>query len=398
MSSPASVFELSTRVLEARRPRAPTSQPQARPINQRPKTPQELLDSFMDWYQNGLPVYPSYLKGTVYEQLANEQYKIYCKKRSTDPGIPRNPSQTQSNALDYPKSLRAMSTLQIQDTLTERLVANDLRLPTAWNPDQKGEFVEMSQDHLQLSYEGIGKKDSDIAAVRANFPMRHQCGIYYFEVEIISKGVDGHIGIGFCWPSSKLNRLPGWEVHSWGYHGDDGHIFSGPETSRKYGPKFSTGDIIGCGVDFRDMTAFYTKNGVHLGTAFKNITGNILYPFVGFKTKGEKIRANFGSQKYKYDIEQYIKSERTQMQDSVYQSTPLCLDPARPAKVDRPSIEESKSKDVMNALVLDYLDYYGYYNTAQALKASSVKSKLAGDEAVLTKTESADTRNRYGKY
>lgn len=58
-------------------------------------------------------------------------------------------------------------------------------------------------------YIGAGKDDTDISAVRSNFPFRPQCGLFYFEVEIISKGVDGHIGIGFCWSNSTLDRLPG---------------------------------------------------------------------------------------------------------------------------------------------------------------------------------------------
>lgn len=39
--------------------------------------------------------------------------------------------------------------------------------------------------------------------------MKKQCGIYYFEVQIISKGIDGHIAIGFCRKINSLDRLPG---------------------------------------------------------------------------------------------------------------------------------------------------------------------------------------------
>jgi len=38
---------------------------------------------------------------------------------------------------------------------------------------------------------GTGKNDSDAAAVRANHPMPYQCGLFYFEVTIISKGQSG---------------------------------------------------------------------------------------------------------------------------------------------------------------------------------------------------------------
>ena len=57
----------------------------------------------------------------------------------------------------------------------------------------------------------------------------------------------------------------GWEPDSWGYHGDDGHSFCCSGTGKPYGPMFTTGDTIGCCLNFRDGTAFYTKNGKHLG-------------------------------------------------------------------------------------------------------------------------------------
>lgn len=39
--------------------------------------------------------------------------------------------------------------------------------------------------------------------------MRPQCGVYYFEMHVLSKGNDGFIGIGFCTPDTVLERLPG---------------------------------------------------------------------------------------------------------------------------------------------------------------------------------------------
>lgn len=62
-----------------------------------------------------------------------------------------------------------------------------------------------------------------------------------------------------------LNRLPGWETDSWAYHGDDGYSFSQTASGKNYGPKFGFGDVIGCGINYRTGTAFFTKNGVHLG-------------------------------------------------------------------------------------------------------------------------------------
>lgn len=77
------------------------------------------------------------------------------------------------------------------------------------------------------------------------------------------------IGIGFSSKSVALSRTPGWEPESWGYHGDDGHCFASQNVGKHYGPTFSAGDVIGCGVNFRTGSAFFTKNGVNLGMSME---------------------------------------------------------------------------------------------------------------------------------
>ena len=48
-------------------------------------------------------------------------------------------------------------------------------------------------------------------------------------------------GVGFSTGSVALNRLPGWETHSYGYHGDDGMAFHSCGTGKPYGPVYATG-------------------------------------------------------------------------------------------------------------------------------------------------------------
>ena len=82
-------------------------------------------------------------------------------------------------------------------------------LPTHWNSKDKCSLIELSRHGLRAHYTGSGKSDGEAAAVRSNFCIPSQCGVYYFEVSIISKGRDGYIGIGFCSQTVSLIRLPG---------------------------------------------------------------------------------------------------------------------------------------------------------------------------------------------
>ena len=63
--------------------------------------------------------------------------------------------------------------------------------------------------------------------------------------------------------------LIGQENNSWGYHSDNGYFFYPSKYTSKYGksygPLFTTGDTIGCYLNFKNNIIFYTKNGVHLG-------------------------------------------------------------------------------------------------------------------------------------
>ncbi|KAK4514601.1 U4/U6-U5 snRNP complex subunit prp31 [Mucor velutinosus] len=261
------------------------------------------------------------------------------------------------------------------DSFKLSLVMQDLRLPSAWDLKAKGENIDISRDYMQLTYRGNGKDESDVASVRANYAMRKQCGIYYFEIKVISKGVDGHIGIGFCRRINSLDRFPGWEEHSWGYHGENGHVFSGPGTEKAYGPKYGTGDIIGCGIDFRDMSAFYTKNGIYLGSAFKKVKDTELFPFVGFKTPGEKIEANFGAKPFKFDIYQLLANEKRGLLGRI------ALKPALTSSRFK-IVNNSLANNLADNVVMEYLKHNGYHKAATSLQASIIqKGNLPSVEA-----------------
>ncbi|XP_050294518.1 ran-binding protein 9 [Anthonomus grandis grandis] len=224
-------------------------------------------------------------------------------------------------------------------------------LPRAWSTKEKFNFIGLSQGNLRVHYKGHGNSHKDAASIQATHPIPAACGLYYFEVKIVSKGRDGYMGIGLSAQGVNLNRLPGWDKQSYGYHGDDGHSFCSSGTGQPYGPTFTTGDVIGCGVNLIDNTCFYTKNGHHLGTAFHNLPPN-LYPTVGLQTPGEVIDANFGQEPFVFDIEDMMRELRARTKQEIK---------------DFPSTgNQSVWQAILNKMVSTYLVHHGYCNTAEA--------------------------------
>lgn len=97
----------------------------------------------------------------------------------------------------------------------------DTPLPRCWSSKDKYNFIGLSQNNLRVHYKGIlsrngiffvvtrsssiiyrvphwsplgyGKTHKDAASVRATHAIPSACGLYYFEVKIVSKGRDGYV-------------------------------------------------------------------------------------------------------------------------------------------------------------------------------------------------------------
>uniref|UniRef100_A0A8C4XC27 RAN binding protein 9 n=1 Tax=Erpetoichthys calabaricus TaxID=27687 RepID=A0A8C4XC27_ERPCA len=248
-------------------------------------------------------------------------------------------------------------------------------LPRSWSPKDKFSYIGLSQNNLRVHYKGHGKTPKDAASVRATHPIPAACGIYYFEVKIVSKGRDGYMGIGLSAQGVNMNRLPGWDKHSYGYHGDDGHSFCSSGTGQPYGPTFTTGDVIGCCVNLINNTCFYTKNGHSLGIAFTDLPPN-LYPTVGLQTPGEVVDANFGQHPFVFDIEDYMREWRSKIQ----------------TQIDRFPIGEREGEwqTMIQKMVSSYLVHHGYCATAEAFAKST-------DQAVHEELASIKNRQKIQK-
>jgi hypothetical protein len=185
---------------------------------------------------------------------AREEHKISRKSSVSFRGVVQDPVERMPAGL-----------LSGSQSSSEEEVDIFKGLPSKWSDTDKWTGLEVLGDGSEVRFSGVCKTSDEAASIRTDYPMPIECGLYYYEVTILSRCKEGLIGIGFSGRRTALNRLPGWEAESWAYHGDDGYSFSCSANGKGYGPKFVSQDVIGCGINFRTGHAFFTKNGVHLG-------------------------------------------------------------------------------------------------------------------------------------
>ncbi|KAI0321007.1 hypothetical protein OF83DRAFT_1168849 [Amylostereum chailletii] len=261
-----------------------------------------------------------------------------------------------------------------------------LRLPTRWSEQDRHPYLSVSPDGRELHNNGTAAVDN-VGLARANHPIPPACGIYYFEIDVLSKSQKSHVSIGFTTSENRLNKLPGWDKNSWGYHSDDGHSFAAEKTGMTYGPVFGGGDTVGAGIDFSQNRAFFTKNGTLIGYVFDNIgiPPTSLYPSVGLRYTGESIRANFGQQPFRFDIDEHVQGQRDAVWAEIQRGPinwSVLNHPSKTEADDEPALGEEDrepgmgvgemGREAMGKLVLGYLIHHGYAKTAQAFEKQLV--------------------------
>ncbi|KAJ3317492.1 Ran-binding protein 9 [Boothiomyces sp. JEL0866] len=223
-------------------------------------------------------------------------------------------------------------------------------LPTCFSLKTKNQYVDLEPGNLQMIYTGSGKTESDAGVVLGNVPIP-SIGIYYYEVYIVSKGRDGYISVGLSSHNKTSTKLPGVEDGTFGYFAQDGKKYNVKNSS--YGPTYTTGDVIGSFKDFPD----------------------VLYPCVGIRTPGEIIKANFGREEFKFDITQYIREQSQKLHQ----------------QIDQIQIGN------ITQLVLEYLVYSGYTETAKVFYETGLKNREILDQSggfnSVKHTESLSIRN-----
>ncbi|KAL8916389.1 MAG: hypothetical protein Q9208_008536 [Pyrenodesmia sp. 3 TL-2023] len=305
---------------------------------------------------------PSYLRRSKYiERLQTAREAKAAAQRDALPTQPRRSGalSSRSSTASLPKlapSHRGM-TYEVIEHQPPEDNGGLTPLPSKWVERDKNQAVEIGSDGLDVRFVGgVKLHENEAAATRTDHPMPVQGGLYYYEVTIVSKGKEGLIGIGFSGPKVSLERLPGWEPDSWGWHGDDGNTFCCQVTGKAYGPKFTTGDVVGCGVNFMTGCAFFTKNGVLQGNAFRDLKDINVYPSVGMRRPQAHVTVNFGQTPFVFDIDEMMRRERDNIGEEInaYEYTTPSLH-ARPDE-----------NAFLKELVAQFLVHDGFVETAKA--------------------------------
>ncbi|KAL4878261.1 hypothetical protein BJY04DRAFT_209332 [Aspergillus karnatakaensis] len=320
---------------------------------------------------------PSYLRNSRYIARLDAA-------RRAKPASQRDAASVSSVQGSLPRiapSYRGMT----YDIIDREPVGDDdqpMPLPSRWSDAERYTALELPNEGWEVRYTGpASKQDHEAAAVRADHPMPPQCGIYYFEITIHSKPKEGMIGIGFSSSKASVERLPGWEQESWAYHGDDGKAFFGESQGqgRQYGPTFGVADTVGCGVNFSTGCAFFTKNGVFLGNAFRELRNFKVYPSVGMKRQPPvHLSANFGQQPFMFDIDGMVKKEKATIHSEISRTSIANI---------QPPLDETT---FLQELVAQFLAHDGYVETARAFAEEVAAESAAlenGRQAQLNKYE-----------
>lgn len=208
--------------------------------------------------------------------------------------------------------------------------------------NSSGLFAVVSTDKLSIKYPGSNHHGHDVGVVQADCPAPTRRAVYFFEMVVRNAGLKGQTSIGFTTDGFKMRRQPGWESNSCGYHGDDGQLYRGQGKGESFGPKFTSGDTIGAGINYLTQEFFFTKNGDLVGSFPKEIKGP-LYPTIAVHSEGEELTVNFGKEPFCFDLEGYILQEKMKQQSA---TDKLNLPP-----------------DISHWIVRSYLLHYGYQDT-----------------------------------
>ncbi|KAG9397035.1 SPRY domain [Carpediemonas membranifera] len=171
-------------------------------------------------------------------------------------------------------------------------------------------------------------RSSDVGVATTDIPFPTDIFVGYFEMACTCGGRENAIAIGLICRDSPRNKQPGWTSDTFGYHGDDGRIFNYSGSGTPWGPKYTKGDVVGCGYIPSSGDVFFTVNGEHIGDAFKGKATGRYCPAIGLHSNGEAVEVNLGVRPFVFDIDTFLldlmqKHSLAVRQTQLPQLTPL---------------------------------------------------------------------------
>lgn len=139
---------------------------------------------------------PSYLRGSRHaeklEEIHKQRFSAQREHWSAHSPVapPLSASSSSVNLHKAPAAHRGLS----HDIVERTPVAAEEPVapwPTRWNDADKFPQMEVEDNGRQAKFGGAQKAHDEAASIRADYPMPRQCGIYYYEVTVVSKGKDG---------------------------------------------------------------------------------------------------------------------------------------------------------------------------------------------------------------
>jgi hypothetical protein len=177
------------------------------------------------------------------------------------------------------------------------------------------QLVRLHKSKLRARYVGTAEGDNSFGSIQSTCPLKHlpygdECIVAYFELKILNAGDRGHIAVGIGLNKfPRTNAPPGWRRATYGYHGDDGRLYLEAGFGKVWGPTYTTGDVIGCGINFSVGQLFFTKNGEFLGNATttkKLCYRDQYYAIAAMHSIGSAVAINFGTEDFVFDIAAHI--------------------------------------------------------------------------------------------
>lgn len=138
---------------------------------------------------------PSYLRGSKHAEKLQEIHKAkLAAQRDHKSTHSSNAGSLSTSSSSVNLHKMAPSYRGMTHEVVERapvFVDEPAPWPTKWNDGDKFAQLEIEDSGRQAKFAGAQKTHDEAAAVRTDFPMPRQCGIYYYEITVMSKGKDG---------------------------------------------------------------------------------------------------------------------------------------------------------------------------------------------------------------